>query len=168
MRHSVVLEANDGSTLLVRLALDLVEVLACRNSCLGADAVQVLLDFVVGGLLGVQEQVVALNLRLQVSDLAMAETLIDQRLRQLFPKLGCQGVGHREATEGIEDGRNVGLLETDVGVPCEAGLLELLRLVLLEHAAVQPEADLALREVEHDAHRALRRRQELLRDGVRL
>lgn len=66
----------------------------------------------------------------------MAQAVVGQRLRQLFAEFGCECVSHREPTEGVQDGRDVRLLEPDIGVPGQAWLFELFCLVFLEHAAV--------------------------------
>ena len=96
----------------------------------------------------------------------MAEVVVGQGLGQLSAELWSQVVRHWKAAEWVDDGWDVRLLQSNVWIPHETGLLQFFGLVLLQHPAVEPEADLTLREVEHDADRALGGRQELLSDRI--
>ena len=77
-----------------------------------------------------------------------------------------EGISHGHTAERVKDSRYVSLLQANVRVPCEAWLLKFLRLILLQHTTIEPKANRALSEVEHNTDRALRRRQKLLSDGV--
>ena len=96
----------------------------------------------------------------------MAEVMVGQRLGKLSPELGLLGVCHWHAAEWVKDGWDVGLLKPDIRVPGETWLFELLSLVLFEHTAIQPEAYLALSQVEFNANCTFSCRQKLLCDGV--
>ena len=66
----------------------------------------------------------------------MAEVVVGQRLGQLLPELGCLIITVRQSAERIENGRNVGLLQSDKGIPSEAWSLQFLCFLLLEDSTI--------------------------------